>query len=387
VLVPGPPEEVEAIRWIFEDFARRKKEPAQLARILNDRGIPASDGQAWTSKAVRRVLRNERYIGNYVWNRFSAKLHTMPKRNAPEKWIRADGVIAPIVPKSLFDAAREILCKRKLKLTLEERLEPLRLLLRRHGRLTCNLIAKTRSVPSVSSYQRWFGGVIPAYRLVGYTHYRPYTPRQGSQRSHGANTTRLSDAQMLDLLRSVLKSYGYLNYRVISQTEGIPHANTYAKRFGGIQRVYRLAGFTGDVVLTGRPLSRPARHAATAVLSKAKMLAILRRLLQKHGKLTQKIIQTSRETPSVVTYAHRFGSIGQAYRLIGYEIGFQPRCWKTRRMSDAGLLEVLRKLLKEHGRLSLKIIDQSEDAPHSETYRRRFGSLRRAYALIGCGAS
>jgi hypothetical protein len=113
----------------------------------------------------------------------------------------------------------------------------------------------------------------------------------------------------------------------------------------------------------------------------------LRRLLQKHGKLTQKIIQTSRETPSVVTYAHRFGSIGQAYRLIGYEIGFQPRCWKTRRMSDAGLLEVLRKLLKEHGRLSLKIIDQSEDAPHSETYRRRFGSLRRAYALIGCGAS
>ncbi|UGX94088.1 recombinase family protein [Bradyrhizobium barranii subsp. barranii] len=55
--------------------------------------------------------------------------------------------------------------------------------------------------------------------------------------------------------------------------------------------------------------------------------------------------------------------------------------WK--RYSDEELLDVLRGLLEQHGYLSGIIIDELEIGPSSSAYRARFGSLVRAYELIG----
>ncbi len=46
---------------------------------------------------------------------------------------------------------------------------------------------------------------------------------------------------------------------------------------------------------------------------------------------------------------------------------------------------MVRTLLATKGRLSLNIIKNSKDVPSPSTYRHRFGSLRRAYELIGYG--
>jgi DNA invertase Pin-like site-specific DNA recombinase len=51
--------------------------------------------------------------------------------------------------------------------------------------------------------------------------------------------------------------------------------------------------------------------------------------------------------------------------------------------SNDDLLEGLRALLLREGRISEHLIDQSLDLPVSETYIRRFGGLRQAYALVG----
>ena len=48
-------------------------------------------------------------------------------------------------------------------------------------------------------------------------------------------------------------------------------------------------------------------------------------------------------------------------------------------------LNPLRQLLANEGRLSLQLIRKSEDTPSPSTYRKRFGSLRHAYELIGYG--
>ncbi|SCW76387.1 Site-specific DNA recombinase [Sphingobium faniae] len=56
---------------------------------------------------------------------------------------------------------------------------------------------------------------------------------------------------------------------------------------------------------------------------------------------------------------------------------------RSARMSDAEMLGVLDGLLKRHGLLSGIIIDEAEDAPSSSSYRSRFGSLLRAYTLVG----
>ena len=47
------------------------------------------------------------------------------------------------------------------------------------------------------------------------------------------------------------------------------------------------------------------------------------------------------------------------------------------------LLDVLRRLLQDNGYLSGLIIDESEAAPSSGAYQSRFGSLLRAYELVG----
>jgi len=58
---------------------------------------------------------------------------------------------------------------------------------------------------------------------------------------------------------------------------------------------------------------------------------------------------------------------------------------RTTNKSDEEVLGSLRALLAREGRLSLRLIKNSPDVPSPSTYRLRFGSLRRAYELIGYG--
>lgn len=56
---------------------------------------------------------------------------------------------------------------------------------------------------------------------------------------------------------------------------------------------------------------------------------------------------------------------------------------RTRRLSDEELLEHLRRLYESCGQLSGFIINQAPDIPRASTYAQRFGSLTRAYELVG----
>jgi DNA invertase Pin-like site-specific DNA recombinase len=56
---------------------------------------------------------------------------------------------------------------------------------------------------------------------------------------------------------------------------------------------------------------------------------------------------------------------------------------RSRHFSDEELLDALRAILKRQGMLSGLIIDEEDDLPSSSAYRSRFGSLLRAYRLIG----
>lgn len=56
---------------------------------------------------------------------------------------------------------------------------------------------------------------------------------------------------------------------------------------------------------------------------------------------------------------------------------------RSRRFTDTELLNHLSELLTRRGCLSGLVIDEIEDMPSSSVYRRRFGSLLRAYQLVG----
>lgn len=56
---------------------------------------------------------------------------------------------------------------------------------------------------------------------------------------------------------------------------------------------------------------------------------------------------------------------------------------RAERLSDDQMLEVLKRILDQHGELSGLIIDEDENCPSSSSFRTRFGSLLRAYSLVG----
>jgi hypothetical protein len=56
---------------------------------------------------------------------------------------------------------------------------------------------------------------------------------------------------------------------------------------------------------------------------------------------------------------------------------------RSQKFTDAEMLDKLRVLLEQHGRISGFIIDEADDLPSSTAFRHRFGSLVSAYRLIG----
>ncbi|TAY77338.1 recombinase family protein [Rhizobium ruizarguesonis] len=56
---------------------------------------------------------------------------------------------------------------------------------------------------------------------------------------------------------------------------------------------------------------------------------------------------------------------------------------RAERLSDDAMLEKLAKVLEKQGYLSGLVIDEMEDCPSSSSHSHRFGSLLRAYALVG----
>jgi DNA invertase Pin-like site-specific DNA recombinase len=174
VLVPGPPDEVETVRWMYRAFVDDGKSEQEIADALNARGIVTDLARPWTRGTVHQVLINAKYVGDNVWNRISFKLKKKRVRNGPDMWIRAKDVFEPIVDRHLFEAAQALIQERSRRLSDDDLLNGLRHLLEQRGYLSGLIIDETDHLPSSSAYQSRFGSLLRAYQLVGFTPDRDY---------------------------------------------------------------------------------------------------------------------------------------------------------------------------------------------------------------------
>jgi len=173
-LQPGGAKEVTVVKWIFRRFLDVKSEKA-IARELTRHDIPPCSGERWTGPKVTRILKNENYIGNIVYNRQSKKLGGTRVRNSPNQWVRGEGYIEPIVALDDFLAAKKIILERRVDgLTEGEMLSRLRRTLKKEGRLCTRLVDKTVGLPSYHVYRAHFGNMRNVYRLIGYSLDRNY---------------------------------------------------------------------------------------------------------------------------------------------------------------------------------------------------------------------
>lgn len=169
ILVPGPQNEIDTVRWIYSCFVDNRMNEKEIARQLNQRGETTDLEKPWTRSTVHQILTNEKYIGNNVFNRTSFKLKKRRIVNEKEMWVRADGVFEAIVDTPYFYTAQGIISERSRKYSDEELLAKLNNLHERKGWLSGILIDESDEMPSSSAYAHRFGSLMRAYELVEYT--------------------------------------------------------------------------------------------------------------------------------------------------------------------------------------------------------------------------
>jgi len=170
ILVPGPAEERAVVQRIYRAFIGGRS-TRDIAHALNRDGVPfVGAGASWSSQAVYRILKEEKYVGNHVYNRRNCKLGRRPKLNPREKWIRRESTFEPIVSAENFATVQAIMAERQrmLRLSNSELLDRLRGLLLARGRLSTQVIRDADDILSPQILHRRFGSLTRAYELVGY---------------------------------------------------------------------------------------------------------------------------------------------------------------------------------------------------------------------------
>jgi DNA invertase Pin-like site-specific DNA recombinase len=174
ILVPGPDNEMQVVRDIYDRFTRQGSTESEIAAWLNGRSLLTDLERPWTRGTVRQVLTNPKYAGANVYNRRSFKLKRKHVSNPPEMWIRLDNAFTPIISAEQFAEALAIVTSRDAHLTNEQLLERLRILLSKIGFLSGIVIDEADDMPSSTTYASRFGGLSRAYALIGYTPLRDF---------------------------------------------------------------------------------------------------------------------------------------------------------------------------------------------------------------------
>jgi DNA invertase Pin-like site-specific DNA recombinase len=167
-LRPSSSDEVAIVKWIFYQYVTKKITGTEIARHLNEKGISTQHGRPWNCRFILRILKNENYIGNLVYNRISRRLGQNPVKNPVHMWIRAEAVIEPIIERNVFFRAQRMMEERRVDLPEEEMLARLRAVLKKRGKLSTAIIDETVGIPTTPTYRAHFGTLRKAYSLVGY---------------------------------------------------------------------------------------------------------------------------------------------------------------------------------------------------------------------------
>jgi hypothetical protein len=179
---PGTADETATVKWIFQKYLQGKSQ-SDIWRELNLRGVPTKSGRPWRRIAIGKLLRNEAYIGNLVYNRSSKTLGSKKAQNPKDLWIRCEGCVEPIIDRDVFFRVQQRLEEhRRDPISEEEMLVRLRKVLMKKGGLSSGIINATRGLPCVATYVKYFGPLRNLYRLIGYNNTRYWSDLEAHQR-------------------------------------------------------------------------------------------------------------------------------------------------------------------------------------------------------------
>lgn len=167
ILVPGPEEEIGIVNQIFKWYAEDGIGDRKIAAVLNSQRVPSGYKTPWTPDIIRGMLRNEKYIGNMIFNKSSFKLRKRAVRNPPDEWVRCNGAFPAIVPEQLFHTAQCERDRRYRRYSSSELIAALQRIYKAHGRISSTLIDIDPESPTARLIARHFGTLFDALQLAG----------------------------------------------------------------------------------------------------------------------------------------------------------------------------------------------------------------------------
>jgi site-specific DNA recombinase len=106
VWVLGPREEIDIIRWIFNQYAYENAGYKKIANRLNEKGVPTQKGGQWSASTIRAIIFNESYIGRKIWNK--QDYQTKGKKwNDRSEWIITENAHPSVITEELFNLCQE----------------------------------------------------------------------------------------------------------------------------------------------------------------------------------------------------------------------------------------------------------------------------------------
>ena len=109
------PEESEIVKLIFNSYLSGMGKLA-IANQLNEQGVLTKNGNQWGPESVLRILKNEKYTGTMILQKFYSENHITKRKMTNEgqlqKYIIDESHLA-IIEKHIFDAVQKRLQKQK----------------------------------------------------------------------------------------------------------------------------------------------------------------------------------------------------------------------------------------------------------------------------------
>ena len=163
ILTPGPREAVETIQLAFDLYTKKGLTRGKIAEILNHKR-KFRDKKPWNVNTVRILLTNPIYKGAYPYCKHRDHYKLLPRT----EWLVREHAFEAIISDEQWEKAYTRVQDEIRPLVDSEMLEGLRRLWKRKGTLNSTLINAAKDIPSAVAYQRHFGGINEAYKLIGF---------------------------------------------------------------------------------------------------------------------------------------------------------------------------------------------------------------------------
>ena len=403
VVVPGPTVELMVIRRIFRFYARDKLSIYEIARRLAKKGVKGYGDKALSEATIRRILGSELCIGRMTYNVTAKRLQSPSIKNPESIWTRYQA-FEPIVSPAQYRKAQERLAVGNRPWDKEKIIAALKRVLEKNGHLSVKLLNRAEGVPSSDALNRHFGSVMEAYTAAG------YDPK--TRLFFGNNGRYWSENAVIMGLQQLHAEKGRISNRLIERCPDLPCPRHIRLRFGSLANALRKAGLPAP---THSEIQRDGwrrrkdgggdEYILGVRWSDAALLQALRRLHEKHGYLTQTLLDCDRDTPGTYHFVKRFGSFTQAKALAKLPLETHSQimlaaCQRKREGTTVGrkrrhpeqrpklgyrtddLLIGLKRLVEREGAVSARLINDDPNLPWSTTVAHHFGKLSKAYQLL-----